>query len=165
MKLGKMFFTSFQKLFSFSRKSNFRNLFIQILWFHQMPNHKTRDTFYWITGEVNSLLMKYGQFFILKTKQKHQKKFAKTAAWKLVPGLLCLQRIKHNLYWKMTFLNWATYIWYVVAKLSKFVKISTQIRQIPFYRGFFENEKGSGTSFQVIFFIELFDKNFAFVIT
>ena len=35
--------------------------------------------------------------------------------------------------------------------------------QIPFNRGFFENQKGPGTSFQTIFFIEFFDKQFSFV--
>ena len=37
---------------------------------------------------------------------------------------LCLQRIKHNLYWKMKILNQATYIRDVIAKLSTFVQIS-----------------------------------------
>ena len=46
VKLGKIFFILLQKLFSFSRKSKFRILDIQISWHHQMPNHKTRNTFY-----------------------------------------------------------------------------------------------------------------------
>ena len=45
----KMFFSSLQKLFPFSRKSNFRILDFQITWRHQMPKHKTRNIFYWIT--------------------------------------------------------------------------------------------------------------------
>ena len=45
MILGKMSFISLQKLFPFSRKSNFRILDIQTLWRHQMPKHKTRNTF------------------------------------------------------------------------------------------------------------------------
>ena len=50
-----------------------------------------------------------------------------------------------------------TYIRYVLAKLSKFVKISTHTPpQIPFYRGFFENEKGAITSPCVIFFIYIY---------
>ena len=32
--------------------------------------------------------------------------------------------------------------------------------QIPYYRGFFKNEKGAGSSFQATFFIEFFDKKF-----
>ena len=36
--------------------------------------------------------------------------------------------------------------------------------QIPFYNGYFENQKGHGTSFQVIFFIGFFNKRFYFVI-
>ena len=47
------YFTS--KLFSFSRTSNFSILDIRISWRHQMPKHKTRDTFYWITWEVNTV--------------------------------------------------------------------------------------------------------------
>ena len=44
-----------QKLFLFSRKSNFRILGMQISRFHQMPKHKARNTFYWITWEVNTV--------------------------------------------------------------------------------------------------------------
>ena len=54
MKFGKMFFISLQKLFLFLRKSNFSILDIQISWRHQMPKHKTRNTFYLITWEVNT---------------------------------------------------------------------------------------------------------------
>ena len=35
--------------------------------------------------------------------------------------------------------------------------------QILFYRGFFENRKGLGTSFQATFFIDFFDKKISFV--
>ena len=38
----------------------------------------------------------------------------------------------------MKFLKQAAYIRYLVAKLLKFVQISMQTFQIPFYRGFFE---------------------------
>ena len=34
---------------------------------------------------------------------------------------------------------------------------------IALYRGFFKNEKGPGTSFQAICFVEFFDKTFSFV--
>ena len=34
--------------------------------------------------------------------------------------------------------------------------------QISFYRGFFENQKGSRTSFQITFFIHFFDNNVSF---
>ena len=50
-----VFFISVQKLFSFSRKSNFRNLNIQVSWRHQMPKYKTINTFYWITWKVNTV--------------------------------------------------------------------------------------------------------------
>ena len=82
------------------------------------------------------MLMKFGQFmsYYKKKKKKRKKKENSTKPQKLRP--LCLQRIKHNLYWKMKLLKQATYIRYVLVKLSKFVQISTQI---PFYGGFFEN--------------------------
>ena len=44
-----------QKLFLFSRKSNFRILGIQVSWRHQIPKHKARNAFYWITLEVNTV--------------------------------------------------------------------------------------------------------------
>ena len=53
-KTRKMFFIWLQNLFPFSRKSKFRTLDIQILWCHQMPNHKKRDTFNWISLELNT---------------------------------------------------------------------------------------------------------------
>ena len=68
--------------------------------------------------------MEFGQFMSYYKEKTSSKDSAKTAAWKLVPGLLCLQRIKHNYYWKMKFLKQAIYIRYVIAKLSKFVQIS-----------------------------------------
>ena len=45
---------SFQKLFSLPRKLNFCILYFQISWRHRMPKHKTSNTFYWITWEVNT---------------------------------------------------------------------------------------------------------------
>ena len=61
----------------------------------------------------------------------------------------------------MKLLKQAIYIRYVLAKLSKFVQISTQTSPIPFYRGFFENKKRPGTSFQATTFIEFLDKKFS----
>ena len=51
----KMCFSSLQKLFSLSKKSNFRILHFQISWHHQMLKHKTRNTFHWITWELNTV--------------------------------------------------------------------------------------------------------------
>ena len=90
-----MFFISLEKLFLFSRKSNFRVLDIQISWRHQMPKHKTRNTVYWITWD------KFGQFMSYCKRKAVIKKTAKILQ-KLRPEnwfqtLLCLQRITHNL--------------------------------------------------------------------
>ena len=61
----------------------------------------------------------------------------------------------------MTFLKQADYIGYVMATLSKYVKINTsRLPQIPFYRGFFNNIKKDfelvGHIFLYIFLIEMF---------
>ena len=75
-------------------------------------------------------------------------------------ALLCLQRIKHNLYWKMKFLEQATYIRYDIAKLSKYVQISMLASSDYFLHRILWKLKGPGTSLQAIFFKEFFDENF-----
>ena len=64
----------------------------------------------------------------------------------------------------MKFLKQATYIRYVLANLSKFVKIVCRPPWIIFYGGSFENRKGPRSGFQVTFFIEFLDLKFCFVI-
>ena len=140
MKLGKMFFISLQKLFPFSRKSTFSILVIQISWRHKMPEYKTRNTFYWVTSEVKTVY----QWNLASLCHIVKKTFYQKIQQKLRPenkfqAFLCLQRIKHNLYWKMKFLKQATYIRHVLAKQSKFVQISTLTSSDSFYRGFLEN--------------------------
>ena len=88
MKLGKksFYFTS-KALFVLSRKSNFRDLDVQIAWCHQMPKHKTRNTFYWITWEINTVCQWDLASLYHITKEKFlSKKSTKTATWKQVPG-------------------------------------------------------------------------------
>ena len=121
-----MFFISLQKLFLLSRKSNFSILVIQISWYHQMPKHETRSTFYWKTWEVNMVCYwNLASFCHITKEESLSKNSTNTATWKLVPGFLCKQRIKHNLYWKLNFLKQGTYNRYLLVKLSKFVQIST----------------------------------------
>ena len=74
---------------------------------------------------------------------------------------LCVQRIKDNLYWKIKFAKQATHVRYVKQNHPNLSKSVCGPPQIPFYRGFFENWKGPGTSLQVKFF----DKNFFYYIT
>ena len=50
----------------------------------------------------------------------------------------------------MKLLKQATYIRYVSAKLSKFIQISAQTLSDFFYKKFFENQKGPGTSYNII---------------
>ena len=63
-------------------------------------------------------------YVILQKKKIYQKILQKLGPDKWLQALLCFQRIKYNSYWKMIFLKQATYIRYVIAKLSKFVQIS-----------------------------------------
>ena len=56
----------------------------------------------------------------------------------------------HNIYWKLTFLKQTDYI----------IIHPDYILRLPFYRGFFENKKGSETSYKATFFVEFFDKIF-----
>ena len=76
---------------------------------------------------------------------------------------MSLQRIRHNLYWKMKLLKQAIYIRHVIAELSKFIQSACKHFQIPFYRGFFENSKGPGTSSHAKFSCNFF-KNLSFAI-
>ena len=95
------------------RNTKFGILEIQISWRYQMPKHKTSKH-----GSKHGLVMKSGQFMsYYKRKLQPENQFQ---------ALLYFQRIKNNLYWKMKLLKQATYIRYVLAKLSKFFQISTQ---------------------------------------
>ena len=89
-----MFFISLQNLFSFSRKSNFRILHFQISWCHQhMFKHKTRNTFHWMTWEVNTICERNLASLCHIIKQTiSSKNSAKTVAWKLVPDPACVSK-------------------------------------------------------------------------
>ena len=54
----------------------------------------------------------------------HQKILQKMRPKNQFQVLLSLQKTKYNFYWKTKILKQATYIKYVIAKLSKFVQIS-----------------------------------------
>ena len=65
----------------------------------------------------------------------------------------------------MKFLKQPAYIGYVIAKLSKLVKISMQTYSDLFLDDSFKIKKGLGPSFQLTFFIKYIDKNFPFAIS
>ena len=92
VKLGKIFFTYFQKLFLFLRKLNFRFLDVHILWCHQMPKHKTiKHMFLNNLRSKHSLYMKFGQFMLFYKRKKLCKNCNLTTS---STTSLCLQRIK-----------------------------------------------------------------------
>ena len=127
-----MFFVSLQKLFSFSRKSNFRILDNQVSWRHQMPKHKTRNTFCWTTWEISSLLMKFGQFVSYYKRKNFIKKFHKNFDLETSSMPFCVYKELSTTSTGKWNLKQATYIRYTLAKLSKFFQISTQISSDSF---------------------------------
>ena len=87
MKLGK-------KIFHFTSKALFvlENQILEI-WIFKLhdvikcPKHKTRNTFYWITWETNTVCQWDLASLYHITKEKFlSKKSTKTATWKQVPG-------------------------------------------------------------------------------
>ena len=116
MKLGKMFFISLQNLFLFLRKLNFRILGIQVSERHQISKHKKKKIE--LLNNFRSKLMNLCPVYVILQKKKSYQKFPQFQA------LLSLQGIKQKLYLKMKLLKQATYIIYVLAKLSKFVQIA-----------------------------------------
>ena len=82
-----MLFISLLKLFSFSRKSNFRILDIQISWRCQVPKHKTRNAFYWITWELNTVCKwNLASLCNIIKEEILSENSTKTASWKVFPG-------------------------------------------------------------------------------
>ena len=51
-----------------------------------MPKHKTRNTFYQITWLLAIQLMKFDKFMSYSKRTNFIKNYAKTGAWKLLPG-------------------------------------------------------------------------------
>ena len=134
VKLEKVFFISLQKLFSFSRKSNFRILNFQISWRHQMPKHKTRNTFHWITWEVNTVCYWNLASLCHITKKILSKFFTKTAA----PFCVCKEWSitsigKWNFWRKLLILDLQQQIYQNLSKSACWPPLNL------FYRGFFEN--------------------------
>ena len=76
----KCFFISLQKLFSFSRKSNFSILDFQISLRHQVNN----------LGSVHDLLMKFGQFMSYSKRKNSSKKFYKKCGMKTSSRPFCV---------------------------------------------------------------------------
>ena len=109
--------------------------------------------------------MNFGQFLSYYKRIKFIKKLYKN--WELKTSstlLLCLKRSKPNFFWKMKFFKQAPYIRYVIAKLSKFIQFDIPASWDSFYRGFFENWKEPGISFQVSLLVECFDIYIVFAI-
>ena len=109
--------------------------------------------------------MKFGQFMSYYKRKIFIKKFYKNCDLKTSFRLFCVcKELSATPYWKMKFLKQPSHIKYVITNDQNLSKSACIPPQIPFYRGFFENLKGLGTSFQATFFIKCFDESFSFVI-
>ena len=117
-----VFYFTWKALFV-REKINFKILHFRILRCHQMPKNKTTNTFYWITWELNSLLMKFGQFMSYYKKKKFIKQFCKNHSLKTSSRPFCFYKelsttsIGQWNFWSKLLL--------LLAKLSKFVQITT----------------------------------------
>ena len=132
-----MFCISFQKIFSFLRKSNFRILDIQISWRHQMSKHKTRNTFYWITWEVSIVCYwNLASLCHISKENNSSENSMKITAWKLVPGLFVFAKNSAKPLLETE-----------IANLSKFIQISLQTSLDSFLQRFLWKLKRAGTSF------------------
>ena len=78
-------------------KFNFSD--IQMSWRHQMSKHETRNIFYRITWEVNTVCWWNLTSLCRVTKEQFlTKKYVKNVAWKLVPGsLIFKESLKKNI--------------------------------------------------------------------
>ena len=128
----KKFFYFTSKALFFSRKSSFSILDIQTSWRHQIPNHKKRDKFYWMTCITQFVNETWPVFYTTK-KNFVSKTSIKTAAWQLVPDRFVFAKNKAQPLLENE-VSEATYIRYVLAKLSKLVQISTLTSSDSFLR-------------------------------
>ena len=72
-------------------------------------------------GSKHSLLMKFGQFMSYYKRKRFNRKLYENYSLKTSSRLFfVLQKIMHNLYWKIKLSKQAIYIRYVITELSKF---------------------------------------------
>ena len=64
---------SLQRLFLFSKKSNFGILGIQISRRHQVPKHETRNTFHGITFYISQSVNEISPVYVILQKKNYQK--------------------------------------------------------------------------------------------
>ena len=88
MKKNIFYFTS--KPLLILEKIKFRILHFQISWRYQIPKHKTRNIFHWITWKVNSPLIKFSQFMSSYKSKNFIKKFCKKYVLKTSSRPFCV---------------------------------------------------------------------------
>ena len=72
-------------------------------------------------GSKHSPLMKFGQFMSYYKRKRFNRKLYQNYSLKTSPRLFfVLQKIVHNLYWKMKLSKQAIYIRYVITEILKF---------------------------------------------
>ena len=130
---------------------------IQVSWRHQMPKHKTKNTFYWINLEVYKVLMKFGRFMCHYKIKKFIQKFYKNCNLKTSSMSFCVRNElsttsigKWNFWSKLLILDMCHQNYQNLSKSA------------DFFIFFFTEDslKKFFDSFQVPFFIEFIDKIF-----
>ena len=111
-----MFFILFQKLFPFSRKSNFRILHFSISWRHFLISLIK-------LGSNYNLLITFGQFMSYYKRKKIIKKLCKNYGVKTSSRPFCVyKKISLASIGKWNF--WSKLLRFVIAKLSTLIQIS-----------------------------------------
>ena len=111
-------------------------------------------------GSKHSLLMKFGQFMLYYKRKNFIKKLYQNCCLKTSSRLFFVcKELSTTSIGKQ-----ATYIGYVIAKLSKSAQISMLTSLESFLQKILGKLKRPGTSLQATFFIEFFYKKFYFVI-
>ena len=116
-------------------------------------------------GTKRSLLIKFGQF-ISYYKRKKIKNVYKICNLKTNSKPFCVckelstKAIEKWIFWRNLLI-----LDMLEQNYQNLLKSACKTHLIPFYRGFLQNFKKSGTSSQVTNFIDFFDKIFSFVIS
>ena len=137
-----MLFISLQKLFLFSRKSNFRLLDIQISWQHQTPQQKQEICFTKQLGKYIVWKWNLASLCHIKKEKKLSENFAETGTWKPSsrPSCVCKELGTTSIgkwsFWSKLPIHMSQQTYQILSKSA------CRSPQFPFYRGLFENWKG-----------------------
>ena len=115
-----------------------------------MPKHNN-------LGSKHSLLIKFGQFMSYSKINNFIKKFYKKRGLETSSRPFCVCKELATTSMENEIFE-AIYLYKTCNSYRNYSKSACWPPQIPFYRRFFENQKGPGTSFQATLSIKFYDK-------